>query len=195
MTRLGLRAAGSGRGRLAARTACTLAGLLLAPADAADASYTVGAGGWVSERFGEGVAILRAPVTAPSRTGLLLLSCEGGEHRLRLSLPEPLALPRPDTVRSGTILVRGVPAPGRVVASVVVTGDRILTRAETVRPPGGAVTALADLLRTRPARLDLLFRPDGVPRLPARAVPIVLTMIWRAGDTLAIDDFSKACAR
>ena len=164
-----------------------------------DANCIVGAGGWTSERFGEHVAVLRAGVTAASGAGagFLLLSCDRAERRFRLSLPEPIALP--PAVRGGTILVRSAgrsaPGRGRVVAAVALSGGRVLSRTETAGRPDGLVAALGELLRTRPARLDLLVRPDGAPRLPGRAVPVVLAMVWRDGDVVAIDDFLGSCAR
>jgi len=164
-----------------------------------DAGYVVGAGGWASERFGEHVAVLRAGVTAAAGAGagFLLLSCDRAERRFRLSLPEPIALP--PAVRGGTILVRsagrGAPGRGRVVAAVALSGGRVLSLAETAGRPDGLVAALGELLLTRPARLDLLVRPDAAPRLPGRAVPVVLAMTWRDGDVLAIDDFLGSCAR
>ena len=58
--------------------------------------YVLGAEGWSYERFGEDVVVLRAGVTDPTgsgKTGLFVISCDGGTRSLRIKLTEFLQVP------------------------------------------------------------------------------------------------------
>jgi|GEM_PF-3935836 len=186
--------------------ACALAGALSLSGDAqagADQRFSVGAGGWLLERFESDVVILRTGVTAygSRRPGLLLLSCAGTERRLRLTLPQGRALHQNTVLeeqafRSVLIRAAGRPLPGQtpLLAGMSLEKGRILTLLEPDPGPASVVTRLAALLSARPAALDMLTH-DGTGVIGLRQLtPYVLTLSFGAHDGMALDHFASACA-
>ena len=162
----------------------------------ADKTYALGRSGWSLERFGADIAILRAEVT-PDRTGagpsgLLVLSCDAGERRWRLSLPGGLH-PRQASATSATILLH-VPKPAGAfrVARIGIAGNRVLTVAETGLVDNGFVPFFVRLLKGGPRQLDLLLKPRGA-KPPAVLVAYILAPIVQTTDLVAFDDFLATC--
>jgi hypothetical protein len=167
-----------------------------------DQSFTLGADGWVLERFGRDLAVLRTDVTpASGAAGLLVLSCEGHERRWRLSLPRPMPEVLPENATSGDILLRPSRSPGRLNLALIgraqITGRRVLTLAETRSSGDGFVPAFVRLLKAGPERFDLLMRTAGPAlrhRLFGTAVPaVVFAPVVRRTDLIAFDDFLATC--
>lgn len=175
-----------------------------------DQSFTLGADGWVLERFGRDLAVLRTGVTpASGAAGLLVLSCEGHERRWRLSLPRPLldAMPQVspevllENATSGDIFLRPSGSPGRLNLALIgraqITGRRVLTLAETRSSGDGFVPAFVRLLKAGPERFDLLMRTAGSAlrhRLFGTAVlAVVFAPVVRRTDLIAFDDFLATC--
>lgn len=167
-----------------------------------DQGFTLGADGWVLERFGRDLAVLRTDVTpASGAAGLLVLSCEGHERRWRLSLPRPMPEVLPENATSGDILLRPSRSPGRLNLALIgraqITGRRVLTLAETRSSGDGFVPAFVRLLKAGPERFDLLMRTAGPAlrhRLFGTAVPaVVFAPVVRRTDLIAFDDFLATC--
>lgn len=167
-----------------------------------DQSFTLGADGWVLERFGRDLAVLRTDVTpASGAAGLLVLSCEGHERRWRLSLPRPMPEVLPENATSGDILLRPSGSPGRLNLALMgrtqIVQGRVLTLAETRSSGDGFVPAFVRLLKAGPERFDLLMRTAGPAlrhRLFGTAVPaVVFAPVVRRTDLIAFDDFLATC--
>nr|WP_254803822.1 hypothetical protein [Methylobacterium sp.]USU34596.1 hypothetical protein NG677_23810 [Methylobacterium sp.] len=170
-----------------------------------DRTFTLGADGWVLERFGPDLAILRTRVTPASGTaGLLVLSCDGNERRWRLSLPQPMLDPMPANVApmtTGDIFLRPSGSPGRLNLAISgraqITELRVLTLAENRSSGDGLVPAFVRLLKAGPDRFDLLTRTAGSAlghRLFGTAVPAtVFAPVVRRMDLIAFDDFLATC--
>lgn len=163
-----------------------------------DQGFTLGADGWVLERFGRDLAVLRTDVTpASGAAGLLVLSCEGHERRWRLSLPRPMPEVLPENATSGDILLRPSGSPGRLNLALMgrtqIVQGRVLTLAETRSSGDGFVPAFVRLLKAGPERFDLLMRTAGPAlrhRLFGTAVPaVVFAPVVRRTDLIAFDDF------
>ena len=167
-----------------------------------DQSFTLGADGWVLERFGRDLAVLRTDVTpASGAAGLLVLSCEGHERRWRLILPRPMPEVLPENATSGDILLRPSGSPGRLNLALMgrtqIVQGRVLTLAETRSSGDGFVPAFVRLLKAGPERFDLLMRTAGPAlrhRLFGTAVPaVVFAPVVRRTDLIAFDDFLATC--
>lgn len=196
-------------GRLARLASATLATATLAttcPSAARDRAYLVGGEGWRLERFGSNVAILRTGVTrvqpssaSSAGAGSMLLSCEGEERRLRLTLPE--RLPELGDATVGRALVRAAPAGAdgdAVPARLVLDGER-LSVSDTGPArlagsgPGDVVLRIARLLGARPAGLEWLVAPGPGPIAPGRLVPVILVLAFAPGESVVLDDFLSSC--
>lgn len=183
---------------LALAIAATLTWAAPARSTARDRTYVAGADGWRLERFGSDVAILRTVVSrlpdSGAGAGSLLLSCEGDERRLRLSLPE--GLPELEGATVGRALVR--PAVGGrsqdvVVARLSLVGGRLLAANDTGGLGGDAVLRVARLLQARPIGLEWLVVAGIGPVVPRRLVPIILALAFQPSEGVVLDDFVSAC--
>ncbi|MCJ2082594.1 hypothetical protein [Methylobacterium sp. J-090] len=166
-----------------------------------DRTLTLGGDGWVLERFGRDLAVLRTGATPPSGpAGLLVLSCEGGERRWRLSLPQRL-LPEGDSSTTGQLLARPSGSAGRspraTIGPVQIADGRVLTLTEGRAAAGAFVPAFVRLLRAGPSRIDLLLRRAGPGRPPVlfgSTIPaIVFAPVVGRSDIVAFDDFLATC--
>lgn len=169
-----------------------------------DRTFSLGRDGWILERFGQDVAILRTNLTTSgagsAAAGLLVLSCEAGMGRWRLSFSDRI-LGDNDTARSGTVLLRpsgrlGSTDFSRVGPAQIVDG-RVLTVIDNGLSTAGFVTTFVRLLKVGTDRLDLLIRSGPVALRPFLFAPIlpayVLTPVVRLTDLIAFDDFLATC--
>lgn len=165
-----------------------------------DRTFTLGSNGWVLERFGRNLAVLRTSVVPPSGpAGLLVLSCEGGERRWRLSLPQRL-LDEGAPSATGHVLVRPSGSAGgsdsAMVGPVGIADGRVLTLMEGQTSAGDFVPAFVRLLRSGPSRVDLLVSAASARRpVPfGSAIPaVVFAPVIGRSDTVAFDDFLATC--
>lgn len=171
-----------------------------------DRTFTLGGNGWVLERFGRNLAVLRTGAVPPSGpAGLLVLSCEGGERRWRLSLPQRL-LGEGASSATGHVLVRPSGSVGgsgsAMVGPVGIVDGRVLTLVEgrtSARgqtSAGDFVPAFVRLLRAGPSRVDLLVSTASARRpVPfGSAIPaVVFAPVVGRSDLVAFDDFLATC--
>lgn len=166
-----------------------------------DQRFTLGSDGWVLERFGPDITILRtglAPVpSATGPAGLLLLSCEGAVRRWRLSFPQRI-LTDADPSTAGLLLVRPSGAPGDTalarVVQVQITDGRVLTLAEGGASTDEFVPTFVRLLKAGKDRFDLLLR-TGAPYLFGTGFPArVIAPLVGPRDLMVFDDFLASCA-
>ena len=177
---------------------CAVAILMAGTAQARvpDPPYRVGANGWMFERFGSDVAILRAPVSleppVPGEVGLLA-SCSGPDRRVRLSFPKPV-------VRSvgGAAIVTGSGSsdPTRAVTLRLTPSDpATMTASEPASPGRDVASTLGRMLLEKPKALDIIASPGG------RAVALTHLMFYRLsltlgpGDVDSVRGFLDACDR
>lgn len=169
---------------------------------APDRVYAIGGSGWASERFGSGLAVLRARINTVSpredASGALLLTCEGRERRLLLDLP------RGDLARDGRDVGARI-VPGRMLvrrpraspeeaftATVTIEDGRRATLADGVRDPEArGVMRFVRMLRRRPGRIDLLVSVG--PTNLARDIPIQLVLAFGPQDAIVLDDVAATC--
>lgn len=162
----------------------------------ADRTYALGRGGWSLERFGSDIAILRADVR-PEREGagppgLLVLSCDAGERRWRLNLPEGIH-PRQGSATSATMLLQVPRSAGTYrVNRIGITGGRVLTVAETGLPDTGLVPFFVGHLKAGTRQLDILLKVPAA-RSPAILAAYILSPIVQRTDLVAFDDFLATC--
>lgn len=161
-----------------------------------DKVFSLGREGWSFERFGKEIVVLRTSVMLPGRPaspqGLLLLSCEAGERRIRIDFPEAL-LTEQDPVRPATLLVQSSPKRDFLLAQVTLAKGRSINHSEGSRAPTGLVPSFVNLLQAFPERLVLLLNPDtSAPRL-GRLVPVVFELAFRPVDRLSFAQFHADC--
>lgn len=171
---------------------------------APDRVYAVGVSGWTLERFGSGLAVLRARVTSvPPRadgSGALLVTCDGRERRLLLDLPQgdlPQGTRLPDaggTTAAARMLVSrpGASSQDGFTAKVTIENGRRASLADGARDPGArGVMRFVRMLRRRPDRLNLLLSIGGTNL--ARDIPIHLALAFGPQDAIVLDDVASTC--
>ncbi|WP_375407953.1 hypothetical protein [uncultured Methylobacterium sp.] len=161
-----------------------------------DRTYVLGRAGWSLERFGADIAILRADVT-PDRAGagppgLLVLSCDAGERRWRLALPESLQARQGHATSATMLLQVAKPAGAYRVTRIGIAGSRVLTVTETGPPNDGFVPFFVRLLKAGTHRLDLLLKVQGAKPSTVLAAYILSPIVQRT-DLVAFDDFLATC--
>lgn len=161
-----------------------------------DRTYALGRAGWSLERFGADIAILRADVTLDRKgaglPGLLVLSCDAGERRWRLDLPEGLH-PRHGHATSAKMLLRvSAPAGDHRLARIAIAGGRVLTVTETGSLDDGFVPFFMRLLKAGTRQLDILLKVQEA-KPPAVLAAYILSPIVQKTDLVAFDDFLATC--
>lgn len=166
------------------------------PSTAQDATYALGRQGWVLERFGTDVTILRTAgsPTAASQDAALLLSCEERRGRLRLTLP---GVQGPLATSSGRMLIRAYDARGSVVARLVARyrgpDDTTLVVVDAGRSDH-PVAALGRMLGAMPAAFELLVYPGNDFVRLRGLIPLRLALSAGSRDLVAFRDFTDACS-
>ncbi|AMJ62719.1 hypothetical protein [Bosea sp. PAMC 26642] len=184
----------SSRGILRTLTAVmSLAG----PASAiSDTRLIVGIGGWQLERFEGEVVVLRTTVSVPAKRGLglLLLSCAGAQRRINIVLPQ-VVFSDGNATRSVLIRPVGRPAPGGspLLATFATEQRRSLTFLETETGKASVVLHLAEMLRKKPAALDMLAHAGPGAIGFRQLAPFILSMTFTDNDSTALDNFTLAC--
>ncbi len=189
--------------------ACCLAGALASGQSlaASDRVYAIGGSGWTLERFGSGLAVLRARVTTvpprPDTFGSLLVTCEGQERRLLIDLP--LLDPPQGNLTQDLGNVTGATVTGRMLvarsrehpedsftARVTIENGRRVNIADGSRDPGArGVMRFVRMLVRRPGRLNLLVSVGTA--VLARDIPIHLVLTFGPGDAIVLDDVASTC--
>ena len=164
---------------------------------AATRSYQVGVGGWVFERFGSDVAILRAPATSESARGKsvgLFMSCSGSDRRFRLTFPKPMT-DIPDLTDAGLLMITEASLSRPDHAAVA---RFAWTKASTLGLSQRA--AAADIVQTigrimlsRSRGIDLLISFGREPAVLTRLSSYRLFMTVSSSDLEATKSFLAAC--
>ena len=186
---------GTKLGTLAVAAIALLVGLATKPVAAQD---FVARSGWQLESFGTDVAVLRTILMAPrsGASGQLLLSCDGPQRRIRLVLPDKAALPPGPTGGVALVKAAGRPAASSwLVARFSIDRDGVLSIVETADAGGRAALSLARLLRSRPARLEIILQNTSSPITIRRALIYATALAFAPADGPAFDGFIAVCTR
>lgn len=184
--------------------AASLAALSVGMSDASGTrghNFLIGHKGWSLERFGDDIAILRAEISTSSNsagsTGLLLVSCQGPERRLRLSLPESIGGTPPNAVGNILIDTYGGPAESRpfVLARTSIIQRRHLNLSNLDDPASGAVEKFVRLLQSAPMKIQILMMIENAPRTLSSHYSYTFSVKFTRAERLAIDQMVAACSK
>lgn len=179
-------------------------GAVAAPGAASDTVFSLGRQGWILERFGSDVTILRTrpPLADEPAAAAMLLSCAATDRRFRLTLPAPRPPnrePGPVAPAVGSVLIRAFGSARSAQLSVATRLDvldgRILaaTNAERARSDD-VVLAIGRMLLARVRGFDVLYHPGSTPPGLRRSTVHRLLLATDPGDAAAFQDFVRACA-
>lgn len=158
-------------------------------------NYVLGGSGWMLERFGSDIAVLRREIVAKTggsaKHGFLLLSCDGSKRRWQLNLPDDyLGTRGADT----SILIRpyfsGLNISFRLV-SASFTQFSVVVSEQT--PNSGFVEYFTDLLRQGPSYVDIIYRSTTRESI-FRAAVLNIENQTSSSSAVTLEAFKHICA-
>lgn len=163
-------------------------------------SYIVGHKGWSLEHFGDDIAVLRAEISTGSENlgsnGLLLVSCQGRERRMRLSLPDPVEGAPPNA--GGTILMDtyGGSAESRlfVVARTLITQGRHLDLLSPNKLSSSSVERFFRLILFSGGPIQVLLNLEGEPRRLLVHRRFIFSFKFTQTERRAVEQMAAACS-